>query len=241
MTFFFAFRVILGGFFPTSILAQNYYDYYNHYGTQWYTTEPPSNYLDNYGYYNLSGYPNHDYHYDHYDNEIDSDYQQDFYYEPQLYHQEIQKKTNQNENVIISPHPVTQAIKRFFSDLKSRQFNLAGNSKYLALAITLGTLGLAGLIYQVTKNWREEHNRTISRLTRRIESLENNRHFYTNYNFDAYYGSTFSQTLRTTVTENCNKLAEITNLAYSGGATTANNYNFIQRLIGIATNSCPAL
>ena len=34
---------------------------------------------------------------------------------------------------------------------------------------------------------------------------------------------------------------EITNLAYSGGATTANNYNFIQRLIGIATNSCPAL
>ena len=233
--------MIFGGFFPTSILAENYYDYYNHYGSQWYTTEPPSNYLDNYGYYNLSGYPNHDYQYDHYDNEISSDYQQDFYYEPQqLYPQEIQKKTNQN--VIISPHPVTQAIKRFFSDLKSRQFTLAGNSKYLALAITLGTLGLTGLIYQVTKNWREERNRTISHLTRRIEILENNRKFYSNYNFDYYYGSTFSQTLRNTVTENCNKLAEITNLAYGGGGTTAaNNFAFIQSLISITTNSCPAL
>ena len=83
-----------------SILAQNYYDYYGH---QWHTSPD---------YQNLSWYPNY-----YYENEINTDYS-DYYYEPKYQHQEIQKKTSQ-ENVIISPHPVTQAIKRFFTGLKS--------------------------------------------------------------------------------------------------------------------------
>ena len=125
---------------------------------------------------------------------------------------------------------------------KSKQLNFAGNSKYLALAVTLGTVGIAGLIYQFTKTYRDEQNRTIENLTRRIQSLENRKFYGYNYDYGTYYDSTFSLSLRNAITANCNKLAEITNLAYNAVSTTTNNnFNFIQRLIAINTNACPAL
>ena len=255
----------------TSTLLGNYQN--------WYSTETPqtydfgSKYPQNY--YNLSGYPNHDDY-----NSINSEVYYDYYdYEPQpeSYPQPITKKSDQ---VVISPHPVTVAVKRWLSGLKngiqtSRQDlsqQLSGNTKvrfltfsvvsnfssifglsisqllqiirifllqYLALAVTLGTIGVVGFVYQVTKRWQENHHKTIEKLSKRITSLENQRFHHS----DHYFGinSAFSQTVRDTAEANCNKLREITNLGYSGGISVTNNYNFIQRLIAIQTNSCPVL
>ena len=107
----------------------------------WYTTEAPksSNYFDHYNfgsqysydYYNLSGYPIHeDY------NQITPDnyyYYYDYQPEPEVYQNLDQNLVKKSDQVVISPHPVSVAVKKFFSGLKSKQLNLGlqfpGNSK----------------------------------------------------------------------------------------------------------------
>ena len=141
---------------------------------------------------------------------------------------QIQQKIEQDN--------VSPVINRIFTILKPKQLNLASNSRYLVVAFIVGSVGLAGLSYQFIIDWREEQERKINQLTERIQILENQ-----GVDSDST-DSTISQDLKNAVTSNCNKLAEITNLAYNAVSTTTNNnFNFIQRLIAINTNSCPAL
>ena len=127
-------------------------------------------------------------------------------------------------------------INRIFTILTPKQLDLTSNSRYLVVAFIVGSVGLAGLSYQFIIDWRAEQERKINQLTERFQTLENQ--VVDSDSTD----STISQDLKDAVTSNCNKLAEITNLAYTAVSTTTNNnFNFIQRLIAINTNSCPAL
>eukprot|EP00093_Oithona_nana_P013243 13243.XXX_660502_659127_1 [CDS] Oithona nana genome sequencing. len=202
-------------------------DYYNNYAGH-YNTEAPSseskssNYLDHYGskqslyhQHNLTGYPQpgvigsatavtaHQ----HQPNEVNTDYY-DYYYDYENSDQEPRQNVKKND-VIISPHPFVVAVQRMFTGLQAdaRQLDalgglFTGNTIYLVLSVTLGIIGVGGLVYQFGSSFIDEFYKDIDDLKARVTALEGS----TTSSSSTTTTVVVPQNVKDQITANCNEV-----------------------------------